>query len=797
MKKIYIIFILLCMVLVVSFDVNIYAYDFNVETSDKLNEDTVEDYFDDESDELTEEASSDLTEETSSDLTEETSSDLTEETSNNINEDLTGHEDYSDEDYSEEYHGYWEVFLDDIEDDYSIQSSDEESFSNNLLQANNYSKYDSRDYNCITSIKDQGSYNTCWAFSALGSGEASMIKQGYASLSDEPDYSEYQLAYFLYNNKKDPLHNLDNDIVTNNTIYNFLNIGGSNINSAFALAGWVGATDEEVAPYTMTSGMKSLTNDYAFSKDTVHLQNAYIVANLSSESNISLTKKLIMDYGAVATGICFTNTLCKSISNTLENGDVAYNYNGSMSSNHAIMIIGWDDNFSKDNFKSGYKPTNDGAWLIKNSWGNDTSSYPYVWVSYEDICLSKNPAVAYVFEPADNYDYNYQYDGTYGLGYLQAYNPTIANVFTVSGGDVESIDAVSFALFQKNIDYSIQIYLNPTDKSNPESGVPMFATPQTGKTTYMGYMTIPLKESIIVNKGDTFAVVIKLSSKDFGYVRFFVDEDMDVYEGQLTFDNSVARGQSFYKSEGETYYHDCVDYEGGEDVSIRLKAYTNVISSGEVVDNTIDISKTDVSSIGDVSYTGKALTPEPTITYNGNTLKKNADYTLSYSNNVNIGTASITIKGINNYKGTKTISFNIRQGSVNMYRLYNPNSGEHFYTANSGERDYLVNVGWKYEGLGWKAPISSSSPVYRLYNPNAGDHHYTMSKSEKDFLVSVGWNYEGIGWYSDDSKTVPLYRQYNPNAISGSHNYTVNKSENDWLVSLGWRGEGIGWYGLK
>ena len=133
---------------------------------------------------------------------------------------------------------------------------------------------------------------------------------------------------------------------------------------------------------------------------------------------------------------------------------------------------------------------------------------------------------------------------------------------------------------------------------------------------------------------------------------------------------------------------------------------------------------------------------------------------------------------------------------IDMYRLYNPNSGEHFYTADSNERDFLVGVGWNYEGIGWKAPVKSNTPVYRLYNPNAGDHHYTMSVGERDWLVSLGWNYEGIGWYSDDMKSVPLYRQYNPNAETGSHNYTTNKAENDWLVSVGWNAEGIGWYGI-
>lgn len=133
---------------------------------------------------------------------------------------------------------------------------------------------------------------------------------------------------------------------------------------------------------------------------------------------------------------------------------------------------------------------------------------------------------------------------------------------------------------------------------------------------------------------------------------------------------------------------------------------------------------------------------------------------------------------------------------ISLHRLYNPNSGEHFYTMNYEEAKWLAGLGWSYEGVGWKAPKTSNTPVYRLYNPNAGDHHYTMDYNEMRWLVGLGWNDEGIGWYSDDNKTTVLYRLYNPNALTGSHHYTQNKFENDWLVSLGWNAEGIAWYGL-
>lgn len=133
-----------------------------------------------------------------------------------------------------------------------------------------------------------------------------------------------------------------------------------------------------------------------------------------------------------------------------------------------------------------------------------------------------------------------------------------------------------------------------------------------------------------------------------------------------------------------------------------------------------------------------------------------------------------------------------------MYRVYNPNSGEHFYTGSEVEKNVLVKLGWRYEGIGWYAPKKSTVPVYRLYNPNAGDHHYTANAGEKNALVKLGWRDEGIGWYSADSTTgVPVYRQYNPNAKTGTHNYTASRGESDLLVKLGWKYEGIAWYGLK
>ena len=131
--------------------------------------------------------------------------------------------------------------------------------------------------------------------------------------------------------------------------------------------------------------------------------------------------------------------------------------------------------------------------------------------------------------------------------------------------------------------------------------------------------------------------------------------------------------------------------------------------------------------------------------------------------------------------------------TVAMQRLYNPNTGEHFYTGSLEERDTLTALGWRYEGIGWYAPRKGGQPIYRLFNPNTGDHHYTGSIVELSSLTPLGWQYEGVAWNS--SGDLPQYRLFNPNAVTGMHHYTGSEEERDYLVSLGWRYEGISWYG--
>ncbi|UNT93877.1 hypothetical protein [Allobaculum sp. Allo2] len=133
-------------------------------------------------------------------------------------------------------------------------------------------------------------------------------------------------------------------------------------------------------------------------------------------------------------------------------------------------------------------------------------------------------------------------------------------------------------------------------------------------------------------------------------------------------------------------------------------------------------------------------------------------------------------------------------GIGSVYRLYNPNTGEHLYTSDLNEKTVLAQAGWSYESISWLNAADSSAPIYRLYNPNAGDHHYTQEKKEADYLEKQGWLLDGTVLNADSEDQIPVYRLYNPNAKSGAHHFTTDKAEYAWLAAQGWKEEGIAFY---
>lgn len=142
-------------------------------------------------------------------------------------------------------------------------------------------------------------------------------------------------------------------------------------------------------------------------------------------------------------------------------------------------------------------------------------------------------------------------------------------------------------------------------------------------------------------------------------------------------------------------------------------------------------------------------------------------------------------------KDSKSNLAQLEKGTVR--RLYNRNTGEHFYTTSDAEASSLVKAGWKDEGAAWLDNETGNNkvPVYRVYNPNSGLHLFTANLEEKKNLTGLGWKDEGVAFYGYNGKDgLPVYRLYN----GKTHFYTLSKEEKASLEKAGWKYNGIAWY---
>ena len=381
-------------------------------------------------------------------------------------------------------------------------------------------RYSAIENNQITSIKNQGNWGACWAFAPIAVAE-SFYKQ---MAGEESNLSETHLINFFYN---EDLKGSDSGLAGDKVIpfRDKVDNGGNSMYTTFALARWTGIADEQtdnslVYPSVeVTEKTKELNipQEYAYT-DLVHLQNAYWI----NRSNTDSIKEAIMKYGSIVVSYkhdesCSSNSVDKSV----YSGSTVYYNDQDYGTSHAIAIVGWDDDFDKNNFKYtalnqkdifieagiSYIPKNNGAWLVKNSWGTEYGDNGYFWMSYEEASLA-DTMFAYEFENADNYDHIYQYDGSVGIRYESDNVITAAAVYQSTSNQM--IEAVGVGVASAETDYIVEIYTNLKERDNPQSG--MLSSKTTGTTTFQGYYTIKLDEYVSIAKGDLFSVVITLSN---------------------------------------------------------------------------------------------------------------------------------------------------------------------------------------------------------------------------------------------------------------------------------------------
>lgn len=446
-----------------------------------------------------------------------------------------------------------------------FNSSYEKESSNSVLKkaASLPSKYDLRNENRLTEVKDQGIYGACWAFSSVAVAESSLISKFSNTYNkDNTDLSELHLSYFCFAKASDKLNLTNGDYakVKNNA---FLDMGGNLYFSSFTLAKWFGVTDEKNAPYSSASNTITFPKENAYKNNKAVLENAYWVPMKKTDE----VKRLIMEYGAC--GVSFYHDDLY-----LNNSTGGYYQRFRSVGNHSATLVGWDDNYSRDNFGGALglsvKPKKNGAWLIKNSYGTEVGDEGYFWVSYEDRSIYTDDAVFFDFTSTDTYYNNYQYDGTCAFAsYCYKNKIYAANVFTCE--DTEYLSAISFFNGDTNATYKYQIYINPKKSTNPTSGTAVFDKYQSCNIKYAGYNTVKLKKEIQLKKGDKFAVVI-LTQKNDGKAYAMCD-----YSGYIDTNNTIysytssKKGQSLMSSDGKKW-EDL--YDNGENENFRIKAFT-------------------------------------------------------------------------------------------------------------------------------------------------------------------------------------------------------------------------------
>ena len=368
-------------------------------------------------------------------------------------------------------------------------------------QATYPATYDLRTLNKVSPVENQGSCGSCWTFATFGSLESYLLP-GLTTT-----YSENNLKNFA-----------DFDYTCC--------AGGDSAMSTAYLARW-GTTMTDATGATIHGGPvtsasdpysdSSCTSSATTSQIAMHVQNVYFLPVKQSALDNNAIKSALMTYGGVYTAFQWEGS--SSSTTSYWNQATAAYYDGSTTgANHAVTIVGWDDNFSAKNFST--TPSGNGAWICKNSWGTSFGQSGYFYVSYYDLNMGYQENTVFTAQPTTNYTTNYQYDPfgmETGIGSGSSSTAYGANVFTANS--TGTLNAVSFWAPVEDTQYTAQVYVNPSNPSIPTSGTLMSTISGTASNagfSYAGYYTESLSTTVPLTKGEKFAVVIKFTTPGDG-----------------------------------------------------------------------------------------------------------------------------------------------------------------------------------------------------------------------------------------------------------------------------------------
>ena len=393
------------------------------------------------------------------------------------------------------------------------QEEDEE-----LVGANTPSSYiTSR----LTHVRDQGTSGLCWAFSAAALMETSLLQRYTDENKNALDLSEEQLAYFYFNRQDDPLHNTgdmqmvyqDSDEATA-----YRHASGSPIYLLQELSTGQGIAKEADVPFYLTRRVDSKGNVYykessaVPSKDKAYISYAGLESYETFDYSVDKVKKEIMENGAVAVSMYYEN----ASRNLTTNG---YYDSANMRSNHVVTLVGWDDAFAVSKFNSGGRPKKSGAWIAKNSWGDDWGDGGYFYISYENATMLGCVSVSAVKTAERKYSNLYFYDGLAMVGNSCCLDPVSAvsgenmtagaNVYEVKAGAGrgEAIGEISLCTWTGNARYKVTVFTDLLDTDDPTSG--RRAVSQTVQMNGAGLNTFRLPKEVVVSSGSWYSIVVE------------------------------------------------------------------------------------------------------------------------------------------------------------------------------------------------------------------------------------------------------------------------------------------------
>lgn len=359
------------------------------------------------------------------------------------------------------------------------------------------SRYSSVDMGYVTPVKDQKTQNTCIFFSATAAMETSLLKNGYGEYDLSEEYANYWAS-----TRKDGtgwLRDRVNDGALPYTGYGYLTTGG--------------VVAESTLPYM------SRTEEYF--EDLEPVEPLFYAGGIKLLSGPDLNaadyKAAIMESGGVVSSFALLEKYLNSSTNAYYCGDELTDEQLGVSG-HSVFVVGWDDNYSKENFKSGAKPKNNGAWIIKNSWGE---YFSYIYVSYEDKYLGSelfggNYAINDIIKnhtcnellSVDSYGpiYNTFF---YDNNNKEITDATFINTFNFTK-EKPSISSVEFSTEALGADY--KIYYIPTVDGTPVSNESLWIKLADGQIEYKGIQNIAV-DPYIVPKSDG-AIGVRITSSD-------------------------------------------------------------------------------------------------------------------------------------------------------------------------------------------------------------------------------------------------------------------------------------------